>query len=114
MVWRQQYERLARHLEADGRPRIVMTIAEAERIVGEKLPNSAHDHPAWWGSDPNHTQAVWLAAGYIASPDLRGATVTFRKSPPRVRVAATVSELRSARKRAGRSGTGRIRAIRIG
>jgi hypothetical protein len=102
MVWRVQYERLARHLEADGRPRIVMTIAEAERIVGEKLPNSARDHPAWWGSDPNHTQAVWLDAGYIASPDLRGGTVTFTKSLPQVRVATTVSELKLERQRARR------------
>jgi hypothetical protein len=82
MIRREQYERLERHLRADGRPRIEMTFAEAARAIGEQLPRSAYHHPAWWGSDPNHTQAVWLDAGYVASPNLTAERVTFRRTSP--------------------------------
>jgi hypothetical protein len=36
-------------------------------------------HPAWWGSDPKHTQSVWLDAGYTAGPNLTARKVTFTK-----------------------------------
>ena len=38
-----------------------------------------YQHPAWWGSDPKHTQAAWLDAGYTASPNLTAQKVTFTK-----------------------------------
>lgn len=79
MIRFEQYQRLERHLRADGRLRIEMTFAQAARIIGEQLPYSASHHPAWWGSDPKHTQAVWLDAGYVASPDLAAERVTFTK-----------------------------------
>ncbi len=63
MIRREQYQRLERHLRAAGRPRIEMTFAELAQVIGEQLPPSAYQHPAWWGSDPKHTQAVWLDAG---------------------------------------------------
>ncbi|MGI8333871.1 DUF7662 domain-containing protein [Actinomadura scrupuli] len=77
MVRREQYQRLERHLRADGRPRIEMTYAEVASVIGAQLPRSAHDHPAWWGSDPKHTQAVWLDAGYTAHPNLTAQRVIF-------------------------------------
>jgi hypothetical protein len=81
MVRHEQYERLARHLRTDARPRIEMNFAEVARAIGEELPRSAYHHSAWWGSDPKHTQAVWLDAGYVASPNLSAERVTFtRKS----------------------------------
>jgi len=81
MVRREQYKRLEQHLRADARPRIEMTFADVARVIGEQLPHSAYQHSAWWGSDPKHTQAVWLDAGYVASPNLRAERVTFtRKS----------------------------------
>jgi hypothetical protein len=82
MVQREQYERLAWHLRTDGRSRIEMTFADMVRIIGERLPRSAYDHAAWWGSDPKHSQAVWLDAGYVASPSLAAERVTFTKTPP--------------------------------
>jgi hypothetical protein len=82
MVQREQYERLERHLRTDGRPRIEMTLAEVAHVIGEQLPRSAFDHPAWWGSDPKHSQAVWLDAGYVASPSLTAERVTFTKTSP--------------------------------
>ncbi|MEV5745744.1 hypothetical protein AB0L30_37295 [Microbispora rosea] len=77
MVAREQYERLARHLQQDGREHVEMTFAQVARIIGEELPPSAYKHPAWWGSDPKHTQAVWLDVGYLARPGLRARQVTF-------------------------------------
>jgi hypothetical protein len=80
MIRREQYQRLERHLQAVGRPRIEMTFAELAQVIGEQLPPSACQHPAWWGSDPKHTQAVWLDAGYTASPNLTAQKVVFTKT----------------------------------
>jgi hypothetical protein len=77
VVRREQYERLERHLRSDGRERIDMTFAEVSTVIGAALPRSAHNHPAWWGTDPKHTQAVWLDAGYQARPNLTAQRVTF-------------------------------------
>jgi hypothetical protein len=81
MVRREQYERLERHLRATGRLRIEMTFDEVAKAIGEQLPLSAYQHSAWWGSDPKHTQAVWLDAGYVASAHLTAQRVTFTRSP---------------------------------
>ncbi len=54
-----------------------MTFGEVASVIGEHLPQSAYQHPAWWGSDPKHTQAVWLDEGYLASPNLTADRVTF-------------------------------------
>jgi hypothetical protein len=80
MVRREQYERVERHLRAVGRPRIEMTFDEVAKVIGEQLPRSAYQHPAWWGSDPKHTQAVWLDAGYVASPNLKDERVIFTRT----------------------------------
>jgi hypothetical protein len=58
-----------------------MTFAEVAQVIGERLPDSAYQHPAWWGSDPKHTQAVWLDAGYTASPNLTAQNVTGHRAP---------------------------------
>lgn len=49
-------------------------------MIGEPLPDSAYRHPAWWGSDPGHTQAIWLEAGYTASPNLTAEKVVFTRN----------------------------------
>jgi hypothetical protein len=79
VIRREQYQRLERHLQAAGRPRVEMTFAEVSQVIGERLPDSAYQHPAWWGSDPKHTQAVWLDADYTTSPNLTAQKVTFTK-----------------------------------
>ncbi len=56
-----------------------MTFAEVIRVVGEQLPPSARQYAAWWGSDPKHTHAVWLDAGYRASPNFTADKVTFTR-----------------------------------
>jgi hypothetical protein len=80
MVRREEYERLERHLRANGKARVEMTFAEVAAVIGAPLPPSAFDHPAWWGTDPKHTQAVWLDAGYQAHPNLTAQRVVFTRS----------------------------------
>ncbi len=57
-----------------------MSFAEVAQVIREHLPRSAYEHPAWWGSDPKHTQAVWLDAGYTASPNLTAQKVIFMRT----------------------------------
>jgi hypothetical protein len=80
VIRREQYQRLERHLRAAGRPRIEMTFAEVAQVIGDLLPPSAFQHPAWWGSGPKHAQAVWRAAGCTASPNLTAQKVVFTKT----------------------------------
>jgi hypothetical protein len=79
MARRERYERLGRHLSALGHPLIEMSFADVAAVIGDQLPRSAYNHPAWWGSDPNHTQSVWLDVGYAASPNLTAQRVAFMR-----------------------------------
>ncbi|WP_200842107.1 hypothetical protein [Actinomadura sp. K4S16] len=54
-----------------------MTFVEVSRVIGAPLPRSAFLYQAWWATDPKHTQAVWLDAGYQARPNLTAQRVTF-------------------------------------
>ena len=80
VIRREQYERLERHLLADGRGRIEMTFAEVSAVIGAALPPSAFNRSAWWGTDPKHTQATWLDAGYQAHPNLTAQRVVFTRT----------------------------------
>jgi hypothetical protein len=80
VIRREQYQRLERHLRGAGRSRIEMTFDEVARVIGAPLPSSAFRHPAWWGSDPKHTEAAWLGAGYAASPNLTAQRVVFTRT----------------------------------
>ena len=81
-----KYDLLKKYLQS--LPRAVddktLSFLEIERIVGDKLPRSAHDHPAWW-SNPStplsHPQAqAWLRAGWqVDKFDLRAQWVRFRR-----------------------------------
>jgi hypothetical protein len=77
MVRREQYKRLEEALRADGRSRVEMNFAMVASVIGADLPQSAYDHAAWWATDPKHTQAVWLDAGYTAHPNLTTQHVIF-------------------------------------
>ncbi len=54
-----------------------MTFSEVSVVIGAALPRSARNHLAWWGTDPKHTQAVWLGVGYQARANLTAQRVTF-------------------------------------
>ena len=77
------YEPLAKHLMS--RPDTVWeaSFSEMERILGRKLPNSAYDHPSWWGNrkDGNHGHAnAWREAGWqTRQVDLSRKMVRFER-----------------------------------
>ena len=61
-----KYDPLKAELARRGSPRITMTFAEIEALVGG-LPRSAYDHQAWWANHlgPANVQArAWMGAGY--------------------------------------------------
>ncbi|MBE7495796.1 MAG: DUF4268 domain-containing protein [Verrucomicrobiaceae bacterium] len=64
-----KYAALSRHLgQLD--PSVqscMMTFAEVERLLNEKLPQSAYEYRAWWANDPSKPHAAgWLAQGWKA------------------------------------------------
>ena len=76
------------------------TFAAIERILGFRLPASAHTYPAWWANEHRrgrHVQArAWLEAGWKArSLDLERKTVVFvcaRGGSRRRRAGASATE----------------------
>jgi hypothetical protein len=80
VIRREQYERLERHLRADGRGRIEMTSPKSLQSSARLCPPSAFNRSAWWGTDPKHTQATWLDAGYQAHPNLTAQHVVFTRT----------------------------------
>lgn len=45
----------------------LMTFAEIEKVMGEKLPDSAYKYRAWWSNDPSKPNAAsWLSQGWKA------------------------------------------------
>ncbi|MGI5162184.1 DUF7662 domain-containing protein [Microbispora sp. CA-102843] len=53
VVAREQYERLARHLQQDGGEHVTMRFAQVARVIGEEPPASAYKHSAWRAGDPS-------------------------------------------------------------
>ena len=79
-----KYAPLQMHLNGLPPPegRAQLSFAEIERIIGDKLPSSAHNHRAWWSNHADsHVQArAWLEAGWeVDSVDQGAQTVCFRR-----------------------------------
>lgn len=78
-----KYEPLERHLRGlDRSTEHLLSFAAIESILGEPLPNSARNHPAWWANQrgPGHCQThSWMNAGWHSGKlDLKAGRVTFR------------------------------------
>jgi hypothetical protein len=80
-----KYDPLFDHLSRATEPRLRLSFAEIERIIGDSLPASARRHQAWWANERvgTHVHArSWLDAGYATQRlDLNSATVEFVRSP---------------------------------
>jgi len=51
--------------QPSSRDRARLTFEDIEKIIGEVLPPSAHQHRAWWANDTSHVHAKqWLDAGW--------------------------------------------------
>ena len=75
-----KYEPLRRWLQSE-RPRgeISMGFGDVERLIGQGLPASAHQHRAWWGNNEASVQAsAWMSAGWrVDMVDQRAGRVRF-------------------------------------
>jgi hypothetical protein len=64
-----------------------MTFADIEKVLGEKLPESAYEYRAWWANDPSKPHAAgWLAQGWKAqSLSMSEKRLTFVRTDDRQR-----------------------------
>ena len=81
MMLMSKYEPLRVHLVEEPPGPVAMSFVEIERLVGQ-LPQSAHDHDAWWlDASPNatHVQSrAWRDAGRrVVKVDRRAKIVIF-------------------------------------
>lgn len=80
-----EHNPLLTYLAQQPDPKVSLTFAEIESVIGRPLPPSAKEYSAWWAnemaSDPKREHAhSWLDAGFQASADFRRKRVTFLKS----------------------------------
>ena len=77
------YARLTAHLAARSEPRLMLTFAEIEGIVGELLPLQAKLQAQWWQSGYRGRAPhgfAWQAAGWqVDLVDTYTETVTFAR-----------------------------------
>lgn len=76
-----KYKPLENHFKALEKERWSTTFTEIEKILGSKLPASAHQYREWWANDATHTQAKsWLNAQYKSETvSFSRQTVSFRR-----------------------------------
>jgi hypothetical protein len=76
-----KYTPLGRHLAEQPSREIRLAFSEIERLLGDSLPASAHNHRAWWANERSgpHPQAhAWMDAGWrVDSVNLATQQVTF-------------------------------------
>jgi plasmid maintenance system killer protein len=60
-----------------------MAFAEVERIIGAKLPASAHEYDAWWRATDHSQASAWLSVGWkVAHVSRTRQRVTFERIRP--------------------------------
>jgi hypothetical protein len=59
-----------------------MTFEQIERVIGVKLPRSAHRYRAWWSNNPDNSvmTKAWLDAGFRSEHvDMEERKLVFRR-----------------------------------
>jgi hypothetical protein len=77
-----KYRALGDYLKQQRRDAVPMTFGEIEKIIGAKLPPSAHKHRPWWSNNgKNHVNAkAWLDAGFESEQvDIPARKLVFRR-----------------------------------
>lgn len=76
-----KYRPLGAWLENQSRPSATLAFVDIERIIGDHLPPSAHEHRAWWANDAHHVEAqAWLEVGWrTVEVDLPAQQVVFAR-----------------------------------
>lgn len=77
---RSKYEPLYQLLISSGKDEITLSFTKIERLIGDKLPESAYKR-SWWSNRKTGLQAsTWIEAGYqVEDLDLTEKRITFRK-----------------------------------
>lgn len=80
-----KYQALANHLKTSKKQTIKLEFKQIEEIVGEVLPPSAKQYPAWWANSrtaDSHSWAhLWIEAGWQATNvDLSDESVCFEQT----------------------------------
>ena len=77
-----KYDPLRDFLQEQSAGSVTLSLAELDAIV--RLPASAKRFDFWWSNEDVkttiHAQSkAWQEAGYLAEPNVRGKSVTFRR-----------------------------------
>jgi CBS domain-containing protein len=84
-----KYAALSQHLAAlpSTDQSCLMTFTDIEKLLNEKLPESAYEYRAWWANDPSKPHAAgWLAQGWKAqSLSMSEKRLTFVRTDDRQR-----------------------------
>ena len=55
----RKYDPLMIYLDESGKEEITLQYEEIEKIIGDKLPNTAHRKSEWWSNnDKTHSQSL--------------------------------------------------------
>ncbi len=77
-----KYSALGDYLKRQPRDAVPMTFGAIEKIIGAKLPASAHKHRPWWSNNPDNSvmTKVWLDAGFQSEQvDIAARKLVFRR-----------------------------------
>jgi hypothetical protein len=77
-----KYEPLGNFLRRQATDEVRVSFEQIERIIGDKLPASAHEHRAWWSNNPNNSvmTKAWIEAGFRSEQvDMDGRKLVFRR-----------------------------------
>ena len=79
----RKYDPLSAFLARKQASRVMLAFSEIERILGDRLPESAGAYRPWWANEQRgrHVQAhAWQDAGWrVASVDIAGERVEFER-----------------------------------
>ena len=77
----RKYDPLMNVLNKCEKEEITLSYEEIEKIIGDKLPATAHKKKEWWSNnDITHTQSsAWSDVGFEVISVILGQAVTFRK-----------------------------------
>ena len=59
---------------------LTMNYGDIEKIIGEKLPQSAYVHREWWSNTGHEHAKIWTEAGWKVKTVKLGEFITFKIS----------------------------------